>query len=234
MTAQDGNGLPDGTPPAETAASPRNPARNRTRLIIPDPAAGGESTRAAWNTRLSVWEAGKRNGGFGIRHPKHGPTTTTLRTHFNYICGDKALRRMTEDAQRALAEHGRKSPEYEAAKSLGRAPTFAGTFKGPTCRIDGFQRGSGLLLIDQDELGAKGIDPTTERNRIFENRAVALSYIGGKSGDGVHAAVAVSPIPTSNEENHAAWRAVVSVLGLSELDGNDPAVKNINRVVPFD
>ena len=226
MVDRAGTGPPiDAKSPAKLTHSTGDLTRNRTRPIIPDPAAGRESTPDAWNACISVYIAGyapdRKTGEstFGIRSARR---TTTLEQHAAYIIGG-TLKDATENARTTRARHGPKSDAYRDAKSVGQVVTWAGVFRGRRT-LETLSEPSGLVLVDSDDLD--GLDAAAnERDRLYAHPAVAFSYVT-MSGVGVQAVAAVSPTPSNAEEYRAAWRAVSDAL--SPL-GNDIAVKDVSR-----
>ena len=177
--------------------------------------------------RYSEWTDQKTGGpAKGFPKQRGNAATTTLDQHAAYIRRDKVLRRHTEHARAMLAEYGRKSPEYEKAKAAGIIPSFGGYF-AKARSLQKLTAHSGLVLLDLDNL-ATYEDAVTERDRLAEHPAVALCYIT-KSGAGVHAIVAVSPIPEGYQDHYAAWDSAFKALGVS-VDLNDPACKDVSRL----
>ena len=226
MVDHAGTGPPiDAKSPAKLPHSTGDLTRNRTRPIIPDPAAGRESTPDAWNARVSVYIAGyapdRKTGEstFGIRSARR---TTTLEQHAAYIIGG-TLKDATENARTTRARHGPKSDAYRDAKSVGQVVTWAGVFRGRRT-LETLSEPSGLVLVDSDDLDGLHA-AANERDRLYAHPAVAFSYVT-MSGVGVQAVAAVSPTPSNAEEYRAAWRAVSDAL--SPL-GNDIAVKDVSR-----
>ena len=152
--------------------------------------------------------------------------TTTLGQHAAYIRENKVLRRHTDHARAVLAEYGRKSPEYDKAKAAGVIPSFGGYF-AKARSLKKLTAHSGMVLLDLDDLATYEA-AVAERDRLAEHPAVALSYIT-KSGVGVHAVVAVSPIPSDYQDHYAAWDSAFKALGVS-VDLNDPACKDVSRL----
>ena len=129
----------------------------------------------------------------------------------------------TARARRILANEGEDA--YRAFKRR-RADgligvTWAGAFSYR--RADGLERASGLVFAEAD-----GVDsPDAERARLAGFPFTAAAYVSA-SGEGVHAAIRVSPKPDGAAAYSAAWGAAVRAVGL--IDGGDSSVKDVSRL----
>ena len=122
-----------------------------------------------------------------------------------------------------------KSDEYDAAKDGLPGFIFAGQFKGGQKKDKGnLVKASGVVMVELD--GLDGVDhaPGDVRARYFEAHPFLSSAMISAGGRGVHLHAVVDPVPESDKDYKAAWKAVMDALGLT--DTGDKAVKNINRL----